>query len=188
MKSRFSLISTSFEGLFRIKRHLISDHRGSLSRLYCENDLREFGLEKSIVQINHTKTWKIGTVRGLHYQNYPFTESKLVSCTQGKVFDVVVDLRKDSKTFLQWHSEILSSENNMSMYIPEGFAHGFQALTKDCSLIYMHTNFFSPEYEDGINALDPILDINWPIKISNISERDKNHSFIDNEFKGIKTL
>ena len=185
MNNRFSLISTPFEGLWKIKRNPISDHRGSLSRLFCENDFKEFGLEKKFVQINHTKTTKMGAVRGLHYQNYPYTEAKFVSCIEGKVFDIVVDLRKDSKTFLNWHSEILSAENNISMYIPEGFAHGFQALSKDCSLIYMHTNFFSPEYEDGVNALDPILAINWPIKISDISERDSNHGFINNEFRGL---
>ena len=130
-------------------------------------------------------TSKKGTVRGMHFQYPPHAETKLVSCFRGKVFDVAVDLRKDSPTFLQSHAEILSNENLKTFLIPEGFAHGYQTLSDDCEMLYFHTANYVKEAEKGFNSTDPLLRIKWPLKISQISSRDKSHPSITSEFQGI---
>ena len=168
-----------------IRRSKKSDSRGFLSRLYCTKELTSAGWDKSIDQINQTLTKKKGTLRGMHYQNPPHAESKLVTCIKGEVWDVVVDLRKSSKTFLKCHAEILSEKNINSLLVPEGFAHGFQALTPDCMMIYLHSEAYNPSSESGINYSDPILNINWPLEISEISQRDQNHNFLNKDFLGI---
>ena len=188
LSDRFNFIPTSLDGLFKIEHQPIKDSRGFLNRLFCSNDFQEIGFNKSIVQMNHTLTKREGVVRGLHYQNIPDTEAKIVSCVSGEIFDVVVDLRKNSPTFLKWHSEILSSENNFSMYIPEGFAHGFQSLSNNCNLIYMHSNSYSSNSEAALNALDPKLAISWPLEITEMSKRDKTHPMISTHFKGIEII
>jgi len=182
---RFLITDTTINGLKIIQRQSLDDNRGSLTRLYCVNDFQSMGISKSISQINQTITYKTGTVRGFHYQKPPYAEIKLVSCLKGEVFDVAIDLRKDSPTFLQWHSERLSEENQKSLLIPEGFAHGFQALTDDCELLYLHTTPYQKTFESALNVLDPALGIKWPLKISEISERDHSHSMITREFQGI---
>ena len=123
---RFELVNTPIEGLKVIQRKPISDERGFLSRLYCEDDFKLMGIDKRITQINQTLTKKKGAIRGMHFQLPPFSETKIVSCISGEIFDVAVDLRKGSPTFLKWHMEILSEKNQKSFLIPEGFAHGFQ--------------------------------------------------------------
>lgn len=143
------------------------------------------GINKPIAQINHTLTRKKGAVRGMHFQRPPHAEIKLVSCLKGEIWDVAIDLRSDSATFLQWHGETLSAENRKSLLIPEGFAHGFQTLTEDCELIYLHTSAYHPESEGALNATDPKLAIAWPLAISDISERDRNHKSIEQDFQGI---
>jgi len=143
------------------------------------------GFVMPIAQINHTQTIKTGTVRGMHFQYPPHSETKIVSCLKGKIFDVAVDVRSDSKTFLRWHGEELSSENRKSLIIPEGFAHGFQALSDDCELIYLHTAPYNRAVEGALNAVDPRLVIDWPLPITEMSERDKTHPCIDVEFKGL---
>ena len=188
MSNRFNFIPTPLNGLYRVERKLIEDQRGFLSRLFCADDFKEIGFGKPIVQVNHTLTHKKGVIRGMHFQNSPQTEAKIITCTHGEVFDVVVDLRKDSATFLEWHSEILNANNQFSLFIPEGFAHGFQTLSKDCNLIYMHSGFFSPDSEDAINALDPRLAISWPLNIVEMSERDKNNPMIKDVYKGIEII
>jgi dTDP-4-dehydrorhamnose 3,5-epimerase len=141
---------------------------------------------KPIKQINHTGTKQAGTIRGMHFQHAPHAEIKIVSCLKGKVFDVAVDLRANSPTFLQWFATELSAENHHSLYIPEGFAHGFQTLTNDCELVYLHTAEYSPNHESALNPLDPKLAITWPDLISEISARDQNHPMINSHFKGIQ--
>jgi dTDP-4-dehydrorhamnose 3,5-epimerase len=188
LSDRFNFISTTLDGLFKIEHKPIKDSRGFLNRLFCTNDFKEIGFNKSIIQMNHTLTKREGVVRGLHYQNIPHTEAKIVSCVSGEIFDVVVDIRKNSPTFLKWHSEILSSENNISIYIPEGFAHGFQSLSDNCNLIYMHSNFYSSNSEAALNALDPKLAISWPLVITEMSERDQEHPMISSRFKGIDII
>ncbi|WP_298160274.1 dTDP-4-dehydrorhamnose 3,5-epimerase family protein, partial [Ferrovum sp.] len=137
--SRFDFVVTPLGGLMLVQRRAVEDDRGFLSRFYCSEEFRQAGIDKSVDQINHTLTRKKGAVRGLHFQYPPHAESKLVSCLKGEILDVAVDLRRDSPTFLHWHGEVLSAENRRSLLIPVGFAHGFQALTEDCELIYLHT-------------------------------------------------
>lgn len=182
---RFDFIDTPLIGAKIVQRKPIEDSRGFLSRFFCTEDFKEAGLKGSISQINHTLTRQKGAVRGLHFQYPPHAETKIVSCLSGEVFDIAVDLRKNSPTFLQWHGEVLSKINQRSFLIPEGFAHGFQTLTEDCELIYLHTAPYAKEAEGALNVLDPKLKINWPLSISDLSERDRNHLFIDNNFQGI---
>ena len=168
-----------------IKRNKIGDERGFLSRLFCAEELALAGWNKPIKQINHTLTERAGTVRGIHFQNQPYTEIKLVSCIRGEVWDVVVDLRQNSPTFLNWHAEILSAENGKALVIPEGFGHGFQTMTDKCELIYLHGEAYNSEAEAGLRFDDPKLAIKWPLQVLVCSERDLSHPFINNNFKGI---
>lgn len=183
--ARFDFIATPLNGLTLVQRKAIEDQRGFLSRFYCAEEFLEAGQDKQIVQINHTMTRSKGAVRGLHFQHPPHAEAKLVSCLHGEIFDVAVDLRYGSPTFLQWHGVILSAQNRRSLLIPEGFAHGFQTLTADCELIYLHTASYHPEAEGALNSADPRLSIVWPLATTDISERDRNHKLIEQDFQGI---
>jgi len=182
---RFNAQETALSGLYIIERDRLGDHRGYLSRLFCADFLKDIGWNKPIAQLNHTYTAQRGTVRGLHYQCAPFSEAKLVTCLRGEIWDIAVDLRRGSPTFLQWHSEILSESNNKSLLIPEGFAHGFQSLTGDVELVYCHSNSYNADSERGLNIQDPLLDINWPLAIEQISERDRSHPWLDDTFSGV---
>ena len=185
MSNFFDFVETPLEGVFRIDRHPIKDHRGFLSRFFCAEEFKAIGFDGSLAQINHTLTQKKGVIRGMHFQYPPHAETKIVSCLQGEVFDIAIDIRKNSPTFLQWHAEILNAENKASLYIPNGFAHGFQALTNNCQLIYLHSAFYKSESEGALNALDPRLAINWPLKVTEISNRDKGHPLLNIQFEGI---
>jgi dTDP-4-dehydrorhamnose 3,5-epimerase len=184
--ARFDFNDTPLSGVKCVQRKPIEDARGFFARFYCADEFRVAGLDQPIVQINHTFTRSKGAVRGLHFQHPPHAESKLVSCMAGAVFDVAVDLRADSPTFMHWHGEILSAENRRSLLIPAGCAHGFQTLTEDCELLYLHTAPFHPEAEGALNVADPALTIAWPLPISEQSERDRSHPFIDSHFAGIR--
>jgi len=186
MTARFNLINTSLEGLTLLQRKPLGDQRGFLERLFCAQELDTLLQGKTIAQINHTLTEKKGTVRGMHYQIPPFAETKFVSCIYGEVFDVAVDLRIGSSTFLHYHAEILTKDNFKTLVIPEGFAHGFQTLTQDCEMLYYHTKEYEPDAEGAINATDPRINIQWPLEISEISERDKSHIFLNQYFKGVR--
>jgi len=188
MSQHFNFFETSIKNLFRIERIPIVDSRGFFSRFYCEQDFSELSPSFKIVQINHTLTMKKGAIRGLHFQYPPHTETKIITCIQGKVFDVAVDIRNDSPTYLQWHAEILSEENQRSLYVPDGFAHGFQTLTENCQLLYLHSEFYSPAVEGAINVMDPKLAIEWPLQVTEISERDKNHPMLDGNFEGVSII
>jgi len=178
-------INTSFEGLWVIEPEIKGDSRGFLSRLFCKNEFSFINLKKEFVQENLTFTKLKGAFRGLHYQVPPYSEIKLVRCIKGKVFDVIVDLRKNSKTFLKIFTIELNEEKLNMILIPEGFAHGFQTLTDNCLMLYLHTNFYNPKYECGININDPRINCSLPLRLSEISDRDKNHPFLTNEFEGI---
>ncbi len=179
MTSRFEITDTPLHGLRLLTRQPVGDPRGYLERLFCDTELGPLLPDgKTIVQINRTLTSKRGAIRGLHRQLPPHEEIKFVSCLRGRIFDVAVDLREDSPTYLRWHSEILSADNSKTFVIPEGFAHGFQTLTNDCELLYFHTAAWSPEAEAGLNALDPALGIPWPLEISEISQRDRSHPML----------
>jgi dTDP-4-dehydrorhamnose 3,5-epimerase len=179
-------IQTNIKGLYVIHPEPIEDKRGKFYRLYCQNELKEIGHHKNIVQINYSFTKKKGSIRGMHFQYLPKAEIKLVKCIAGSVFDVAIDLRKFSSTFLKWHSEIISAENMKTLYIPEGFAHGFQTLEDNCELLYIHTEVYSPEHEGSVRYDDPIIDIKWPLEITDISKRDSENKLLDDSFKGIE--
>ncbi|HDX8401726.1 dTDP-4-dehydrorhamnose 3,5-epimerase family protein [Aeromonas dhakensis] len=183
--SRFTITSLPLSGLKLIKRQPLGDQRGYFSRLFCANELAAAGWHRPIVQLNHTYTDQCGTVRGLHFQHSPHLEMKLVTCLQGKVWDLAVDLRRDSSTYLCWHAEILSAQNNCSLLIPEGFAHGFQTLSDKVELLYCHSEFYSPETESGLNIFDPRLSIDWPLPPHNLSVRDEAFPFIDDTYFGV---
>ncbi len=181
----FNLTSLSLEGLKQVNRNRLGDQRGFLSRLFCANELAAVGWTKPIAQINHTYTAKKGTIRGIHFQIPPNSEMKLVSCIRGEIFDIAVDVRANSATFLQWHGEYLSAENRNALLIPEGFAHGFQAMTDEVELLYCHSTPYCSESEAGLNPLDTRLSISWALPVTELSERDKNHPFITTDFKGV---
>ncbi len=182
---RFDIIPTPIDNVILIQRKPIEDKRGSFSRLYCAEEFIAAGINKPIVQINHTLTRQKGAVRGLHFQYAPDTETKVVSCLKGEIFDVAVDIRQNSPTFLQWHGEALSAENKKSLVVPEGFAHGFQALTDDCEIIYCVTAAYSAKNESIINAIDPIVAIDWPQTLTERSARDIAQPNIDTTFVGL---
>lgn len=183
--SRFLVTALPLAGLKLVKRNRLGDSRGFLSRLFCSDELAAAGWHKPVMQINHTLTGRRGTIRGMHYQLPPHTEMKLVSCIRGEILDVAVDLRYNSPTFLLAHTEILSAENCCSMLIPEGFAHGFQAQAEDCELIYLHTAAHTQQAEQGLAFDDPRLALNWPIPVTDISERDLNHPLVTKSFRGV---
>jgi dTDP-4-dehydrorhamnose 3,5-epimerase len=148
-------------------------------------EFSKIGFAGEWLQMNHSFTKHKATIRGMHFQLPPFSEIKLVRCIAGAVYDVIIDLRTDSPTFLQWFGVELSVQNKKMIYIPLGFAHGFQALSDDCELIYHHSQFYTPGAEGGIKYNDPRIGINWPLAVTNISERDNQHSLLDENFKGI---
>ena len=176
---------TQIDGLFEIECPKIEDDRGEFSRFFCVEELATVLSDRTIVQVNYSKTNQKGSIRGMHYQIAPFMETKLVRCTQGEVFDVAVDLRKESRTFLHWYGTKLNSENNKMLLIPEGFAHGFQSLEANSTMLYLHTATYAPECERGIRFDDPLIDIKWPNLPADISEKDKNQAFMDKNFMGI---
>lgn len=184
--SRFLIKDMPLEGLKLIKRQPIKDERGFLSRLFCKEELASiFDVEKHIIQINHTNTVQKGTIRGMHYQRPPHGEIKIVTCLVGEIFDVVVDIRKNSATFLKWHAEVLSAENANSLFIPEGFAHGFQALSDNCHLLYCHSAAYASHGEGGLHYQDPKLDISWPLDADIVSARDQSFARLTTDFQGI---
>ncbi|WP_180124702.1 dTDP-4-dehydrorhamnose 3,5-epimerase family protein [Rhodoferax sp. BLA1] len=183
--TRFAVRASSLDGLKCIERQRLGDARGFLSRLFCSQELAAAGWTMPVAQINHTYTARCGTVRGLHFQHSPAADAKLVSCLRGVVWDVAVDLRAGSATFLQWHAQELSPENGLAMLIPAGFAHGFQTLSDHAELIYCHSTPHTPELEGGVDALDPRLGIAWPMAIVERSARDTAHAPLTDVFEGI---
>ena len=178
-------VEAPLAGAYVIELEPFLDERGLFARTFCQKELAKIGFNKQIVQINHSITKQKGAVRGMHYQLPPACETKLIRCVQGQVFDVMVDLRAGSDTFKQWYGVELSKDNMRMSYIPEGFAHGFQTLTDNAELIYLHSVFYSPEYECGLRFDDPRLAIKWPLPVSTISSKDQSYPLIDNTFKGI---
>ncbi|MCU0817712.1 MAG: dTDP-4-dehydrorhamnose 3,5-epimerase family protein [Beijerinckiaceae bacterium] len=172
-------------GLMAVDRAKRGDERGFLARLFCAETLKQAGWVKPIAAINHTYSALKGTLRGMHFQHAPHAEMKLVTCIRGEILDVALDLRANSPSFKRWHAETLSAENGRAMLIPEGFAHGFQALTDDVEILYCHSAAYAPEAEGAVNALDPAFGITWPLPVSVMSGRDKGHPMIDDSFKGI---
>lgn len=173
-------------GLKLVEHQRSEDARGFFARVFCAEQLAGAGWTKPIAQINHTYTAHCRTVRGMHFQYPPHAEMKLVTCIHGEVWDVAVDIRADSPTFLSWHAERLSADNCRALFIPEGFAHGFQTLTDDVELIYCHAAAYYPEAEGGLHPEDPRLAIAWPLPIGELSPRDSAHSLIQSQFEGVR--
>lgn len=172
--SRFTFAPAPLKGLYIIEPKPIKDSRGYFERYFCAQDFAEIGLSKPIAQINHSYTKGIGSIRGLHYQTPPYAETKIVRCLKGAIYDVAVDIRKDSPTFLQYFGIELSEENNKYLYIPEGFAHGFQTLAEESEILYLNDQYFSEKDYCVYNPLDKIINIQWRMPIGNISIKDKN--------------
>ena len=184
-EDRFSVRLTPLDGLLVVQRKPVEDSRGFFARFFCADTFHFLGFDKPVSQINYTRTSRKGAIRGLHFQYPPHAEIKIVSCLAGEVFDVAVDIRKGSPTFLQWHGEALSAENQQSLLIPEGFAHGFQTLRENCEMIYLHSAPFQPDAEGALHVTDPAIGVTWPLEIAELSERDQRHPYISSEFKGI---
>ena len=176
---------TALKGSFIISLKPYSDERGWFARTYCKKEFAAIGHDKEWVQLNHSFTADKGTVRGMHFQHSPFSEIKMLRCIAGAVLDVIVDIRKGSVTFLQHISVNLSAANKQMIYIPQGFAHGFQTLEDNTELIYHHAEYYQPRVEGGLRYNDEALNIQWPLPVQNISARDIDHPLLDNNFKGI---
>jgi dTDP-4-dehydrorhamnose 3,5-epimerase len=186
MGTRMRFVELSLAGAYEIKSEPFTDERGLFARTFCLKEFEKIGFYKQIVQINHSVTRQKGSIRGMHYQLPPFCETKIIRCVQGKLLDVIIDLREGSPTFMRWHGVELSQDNLRMIYIPEGFAHGFQTLTDNVELIYHHSAFYNPEYEHGLRFDDPALGIKWPLPVNTMSPKDQTYRLIGNNFKGIE--
>lgn len=186
MERFVKLLPTDIEGLLIAETNLLKDYRGSFARLFCNQDLAPATGERSIVQINHSLTQSIGVIRGLHFQYPPYAEMKLVRCIKGRVWDVSVDLRAGSTTFLQWYAKELSPQSGCMVVIPEGFAHGFQVLEPDSEMLYLHTALYTPEKAASVPYNDPSLAISWPLPVANLSNEEKQYPPLAENFLGIK--
>jgi dTDP-4-dehydrorhamnose 3,5-epimerase len=177
---------TPLKGMYVVDLEPSTDVRGSFYRVFCKKEFAQIGHTSEILQINHSLTKEKGTIRGLHFQIPPASETKIIRCIQGAVYDVVVDIRTGSSTFLQWYGIELSKDTTQVIYIPEGFAHGFQTLEANTEMLYHHTAVYDPLNECGLRFTDPRLSIDWPLDVSSISERDAYHPFIDGNFRGVQ--
>jgi len=177
--------ATSMQDAFIIEPEPISDSRGFFNRVFCQHELQGILQGEIIAQINHSATRKKGSLRGMHFQYPPKAETKIVKCLRGSLFDVMVDLRQGSPTFLRWYGEILTAENMKMLYIPKGFAHGFQTLVNNSEILYLTTEFYCPEHEGTIPYNEPSIKISWPLEVANISEKDRNSPLLSPDFTGI---
>ena len=183
--NRLDIQATPLAGLLRITSRQLGDERGYLARMFCQDELQAAGWHGPVAQSNLTYTRERGTVRGLHFQHPPHAEMKLVRCLRGEVWDVAVDLRRGSPSFLQWHAERLSADRFNALLIPEGFAHGFQTLSDEVEMLYLHSAAHAPQSEDGLNVADPRLAVAWPLPIGTLSARDHSLPFLTDRFEGI---
>jgi len=171
-------LKTKIENLYIIEPELKTDERGYFARIFCEKEIAKISLDFKIVQINRSLNKKKGIIRGMHFQKFPKAEDKIVQCIKGAIYDVAIDLRKDSPTYGQWVAEELSEDNKKMFLIPKGFAHGFQSLVDDSEVLYFLSEFYSPEHSSGVRWNDPSLRIKWPIENPFLLERDKNWPLI----------
>jgi dTDP-4-dehydrorhamnose 3,5-epimerase len=169
-------IPTHLAGAYLIEPEPASDERGFFARTWCRNEFADKGLNPNLVQCNISYNKARSTLRGMHYQKVPHAEAKLVRCTQGAVYDVIIDLRSDSNTFTQWYGVELTAENRKALYVPEGFAHGFITLKDDTEVLYQMSEFFHAECAAGARWNDTVFSIQWPIDPKVISKRDKGYS------------
>lgn len=163
---------TKLKGAFIIDLELREDPRGAFARTFCANEFEAHGLKPTVAQCNLSFNHKAGTLRGMHYQVPPAAETKLVRCTKGAIYDVIIDMRPDSPTFMQHIGIELTADNRRSLYVPEMFAHGYQSLTDGAEVTYQVSEFYTPGYERGLRYDDPALRIEWPLPVTVISEKD----------------
>jgi dTDP-4-dehydrorhamnose 3,5-epimerase len=180
MTDKLKISTTFIKDLYLIQPLIHEDNRGWFSESYSNREFLKHGLDFHFLQDNHSKTTKKNTIRGLHYQEQPMAQTKLVRCVRGEVYDVAVDLRKNSSTYLKWFGTLLSEKNQVQMLIPKGFAHGFLTLTDDVELQYKVDQYYSPEHDRTIRFDDPKLNINWGINEPILSEKDSKASFLNN--------
>jgi dTDP-4-dehydrorhamnose 3,5-epimerase len=164
---------TTLSGAYLLELKKIEDNRGFFARSWCRDDFESAGLNANIAQANLAWNRKKGTLRGMHFQVAPHAETKLVRCTRGEIFDVIIDLRPSSPTYLDSYGVLLSAENYLSLYVPEGFAHGYQTLTDNAEISYMTTALYAPSAARGVRYNEPVFGIQWPLPVSEISEADK---------------
>ncbi len=165
-------IPTSLNGAYLIQPEPIEDERGFFARMFCKDEFKKQGIDFSCVQCNLSYNGKKGTLRGMHYQAAPHEEAKIVSCVRGSIFDVIVDIRPNSPTYKKWYGAELTAKNHSMLYVPKGFAHGFQTLEDDCEVFYMMGEYYHPESARGMRWDDDQVGIEWPIKITSISKSD----------------
>jgi len=170
--------STKLDLAFLLKAPLFCDNRGTFNRLFCQDKLLKLGLDNCFVQSNLCINSKAGILRGLHYQRKPYEETKIVTCLTGSIYDVIVDLRPNSSTYLQWQGFELSSPDT-SIYVPKGFAHGYQTLSDNAIIHYSVSEFYKPNSEDGLHYNDPKLAIQWKVPVSCISDKDNSWPKLD---------
>ena len=182
---RFNFEPLILQGAYKITRRGFQDDRGYFERMYCGVELAERVGFVEVAQINRTMTRSAGVVRGMHYQEGLSVEAKIITCLRGAILDVIIDLRKCSPTFLKHVAVPLKEGDGSALFVPRGFAHGFQTLQQDTEIIYFHDNYYDSECERVLYPLDPSLGIKWPLKISQMSERDQNHPLVTHDFKGI---
>lgn len=182
---RLELTPLPLAGLFRVTRKPVGDHRGQFTRLFCAQELAEVGWHTAVAQINLSHTHEMGSVRGLHFQHPPHAENKLVTCLQGEVWDVALDLRAGSPTFMKWHAERLSADNHHALLIPAGFAHGFQTLGAHTTLLYCHSHTHTPDHEGGVHPNDPGVQVDWPLPVQHLSVRDAAWPRLSPQFTGL---
>lgn len=176
---------TPLKGCYVIRTTPFTDQRGVFARFFCSTELRALLGKRQIVNVNFSRTIKRGSIRGMHFQYPPMAEMKFVRCISGSVYDVVIDIRKNSPTFLKWYGLELTADNMKMLCIPEGFAHGFQVIEDSSEMLYLHTEYYSKEYEGALNYADPTFAINWPLEPQVVSEKDMNHMIIDDTFEGV---
>lgn len=165
---------TKLNGAYVIEIQKLEDMRGFFARTWCKNEFKAHGLISCLMQINISSSKKKGTLRGMHYQEEPNQESKLIRCTRGAIYDVIIDLRPNSSTYKKWFGIELTAENYKMLYVPEDFAHGFQTLEDDTEVVYQVSQFYSPQSERGVRYNDPIFGISWPLDVQVITDKDKN--------------
>jgi dTDP-4-dehydrorhamnose 3,5-epimerase len=168
-------IGTQLPGAFLIEPERIADERGFFARTWCQKELASRGLESHLAQCSISYNPKKGTLRGMHFQTAPREEVKIVRCTRGEIYDVIIDLRPGSYTFKKWFGVILSEEKRNMIYIPKGFAHGFLTLSDQVEIFYQMSEFYSPDHARGVRWNDPAFDIRWPVAVQLISDRDNHY-------------
>lgn len=182
---RLTFHATRLQGLYEIEAHPLGDDRGSFARVFCDDEFAAIRPGARFTQINLSRTTVTGTIRGMHFQRPPHAEAKLIRCIRGRVFDVAVDIRVGSPTWLQWHAVELSEDQERMIYIPEGFAHGFQTLSDDAQLLYMHTTSWAAGHEGQLRFDDETVGIAWPLPHVNVSARDLAAPRVEQGFEGV---